>query len=69
MADKWGRKLSIITNAVPYLLGYMIILASYLVHNGVVFKVLLMLGRFITGVGMGWAYVVVPVRSRANYSV
>ena len=55
MADKWGRKFSVVSNAVPYLLGYMIILVSCLVHNGVIFKVLLMLGRFITGVGMGWA--------------
>lgn len=69
IADKWGRKTSLALNSVPYLIGYFIILASYLVRDGVAFKVVLMVGRFITGVGMGWAYIVVPVSVMYNIDI
>lgn len=45
----------------PFLSGYFIILSSYLTDSGVVFKVLLVVGRFISGVGLGWAHVAVAV--------
>jgi len=61
-----GRKFGLILNSGPYLAGYFIILSSYLVTNGVVFKTTLMVGRFFTGVGMGWSYAVVPVRRGKN---
>lgn len=61
LADRYGRKLSLVLNSFPYLCGYFVILSSLSASSGVVFKVLLMVGRFLTGVGMGWAYVAVPV--------
>ena len=61
VADRWGRKFSLVLNSVSYLVGYFIILSAYLATNGVVFKTALMVGRFITGIGMGWTYIVVPV--------
>ena len=61
MADRFGRKTSIILNSAPYLFGYFIILCSHLARTGVVFKVLLILGRFISGIGMGWTYVMAGV--------
>lgn len=64
VSDRWGRKTSLILNAVPYLVGYLIILTTYLVQEGVVFKTVLMVGRVITGVAIGWAYTVVPVSVR-----
>ena len=61
VADRWGRKFGLILNSVPYLVGYFVILSAYLATNGIVFKTALMVGRFITGIGMGWTYTVVPV--------
>jgi len=61
VATKYGRRLSLIYNTAPYTLGYFIILSSYLISNGFLFKVILIVGRFITGVGMGWGMLIVPV--------
>ncbi len=62
LADKLGRKTSIILTSVPYLSGYFIILCAVLAENGVVFKVVLMVGRFLTGVGMGGTFAIIGVR-------
>ena len=61
VADRWGRKFSLVLNSVFYLVGYFVILSAYLATNGVVFKTALMVGRFITGIGMGWSFIVVQV--------
>ena len=61
MADRLGRKTSLILNSFPLVSGYFILLSTYLVSNGVVFKVLLMVGRFLTGIGAGWGFVSAPV--------
>ena len=62
MADRLGRKTSLILNSFPLVSGYFILLSTYLVSNGVVFKVFLMVGRFLTGIGAGWVYLAAPVR-------
>ena len=49
VADRWGRKFSLVLNSVPYLVGYFIILSACLATNGIVFKTALIVGRF-----MGW---------------
>ena len=46
---------------VPYLIGYLILSYAHFAPTAIAFKVLLFTGRFITGVGMGWASAVVPV--------
>ena len=61
VADRWGRKIALILNSVPYLVGYLMISAAYLITNGVVFKSVLIVGRFITGFGMGWSFLAVSV--------
>ena len=61
IADKLGRKTGLILNTVPYLSGYFVILSASVASNGIVFKVLLMVGRLLTGVGMGWGYGLVGV--------
>ena len=61
VADRLGRKTSLILNSFPLVSGYFILLSTYLISNGVVFKVFLMVGRFLTGIGVGWALVSVSV--------
>ena len=61
LVDRLGRKAALATNVIPYLIGYLITLMSSLVQHGVTFKVLLVSGRLIAGIGQGWTYVVVPV--------
>ncbi len=61
VADKWGRKTSMAMNTVPNVLGYFVIVLSYLVKNPVAFKSMLIAGRGITGIGMGWSIIIAPV--------
>ena len=61
-ADKLGRKPTVILNAVPYLVGWMMIGVSWYVTNVPAFNVLIMSGRFISGCGFGWAVLAGPVR-------
>ena len=46
---------------VPYLIGYMILSYAHYAPTATAFKILLLTGRFISGVGMGWASAVVAV--------
>ncbi len=70
VSDGWGRKTALLLNTLPYLMGYFVIVCSYLANSGAVFKATLMVGRFISGIGMGWSYIVVPVSTTIhNWSV
>ena len=62
IADSWGRKVSLTLNVLPYLVGYFIVLTTYLIQEPTSFKVILILGRGITGIGLGWSFTIVPVR-------
>ena len=61
IADKFGRKAGLVHNAIPYLSGYFLILSVSVVSNDIVFKVLLIMGRFLTGVGFGWSFGLIGV--------
>lgn len=61
VADSWGRKTSLAINITPYLLGYFIILTTYLIQHAATFMAVIVIGRFFTGVGMGWSFTIVPV--------
>ena len=54
---------------VPYLIGYMILSYAHYAPTAIAFKVLLFTGRFITGVGVGWASAVVPVSYTKTTSI
>ena len=56
-----GKKCAMMICGVPYLIGYMFISYAHYTPSATAFKVVLCTGRFITGVGMGWASAVVPV--------
>ena len=57
MADRWGRKCSLMFCGVPYLL----ISYAHYTASATVFKTLLLAGRLLTGVGMGWTSATVAV--------
>ena len=61
IADRWGRKCSLLFCGVPYLIGYLTMSYAHYTPTAMIFKAVLLTGRFITGVGMGWASAVAPV--------
>lgn len=63
VADRFGRKCSMLFSGLPYLVGYMIISYAHYSPWAVVFQTLLLFGRFVSGFGMGWASAVVSVSS------
>ena len=58
-----GRKASLLIVALPYFIGYLIIVYSQFITNTAAFVAILFVGRFITGVGLGWSCLAVPVSS------
>ena len=49
-------------SGLPYLVGYMTIsYAHYAASSATTFKALLLTGRLVSGIGMGWASAVVSV--------
>ena len=66
IADRWGRKCSLMFTGVPYMTGYLILSYAHYSTNATVFKILLFGGRFMTGVAMGSSSVVVAVSDRVT---
>ena len=58
-----GRKPALMLVSVPYLIGYIMMAYAHLATDAVVFKVILLIGRFFSGVGLGWASLAVVVSS------
>lgn len=65
LADRAGRKDTLIFSNTPTVCGYLFITCASYYQNADdrfgAFLVFLYLGRFLTGVGAGWTSVVVPV--------
>ena len=61
VADFWGRKASMALNCIPYLVGYSMMMVTYLIYEPIAFQVFLIIGRGISGVGTGWSIILVPV--------
>ena len=66
-ADRFGRKFSMLFSGLPYLAGYIMISYAHFSASATAFKALLLIGRFVTGIGMGWASAVVSVSYTNNY--
>ena len=60
LSDYFGRKLSIIFCSIPYTIGWLLIVLT-VAADGPAFRPLLFTGRFVLGVGVGWASVSVGV--------
>lgn len=63
IADHLGRKATLMLVGIPYLTGYMMIVYAHMINNVIAFKVVLLVGRFLTGVGLGWSCLAAPVSS------
>ena len=61
VADRVGRKKSLLASGVPNFVGWIMLAASHYVTNITLFKVLLLGGRLVTGVAAGWLGSTVPV--------
>ena len=61
IADHLGRKAALMLVGIPYLFGYLMIVYAHMLSSGTAFKVILLLGRFLTGVGLGWSCLTGPV--------
>ena len=64
IADRWGRKLALLLAGVPYLVGYLMMTLAHLIGDVAAFKAVLLTGRLLTGVGLGWSCLAVPVREQ-----
>ena len=67
--DYMGRKPSLLVVSLPHFFGYFIMVCAHLINHPVLFKVVLMFGRFLTGVGIGWTSSVMPVSIAREYTV
>ena len=64
VADWIGRKGSLLLSGVPNFAGWIIIVLAQYSGNPAVFKGLLLVGRFITGMATGWMTSPITVRSQ-----
>ena len=61
IADHFGRKVALMLVGIPYLSGYLMIVYAHMLNSATAFKVVLLLGRFLTGIGLGWSCLAGPV--------
>lgn len=55
VADGLGRKGALVLCGLPYLTGYLSLSYAQYAQTASGFKAVALVGRFLTGVGMGWA--------------
>lgn len=68
MADKTGRKSVLAASGIPNFLGWLVIVLSYYSRSAWTFKLLILIGRFLTGFASGCLTSAVPV-SYVYYSI
>jgi len=63
MVDYVGRKRSLLMCSVPLAIGWLTTVLSYLPghHHAMVVRILLFVGRFIVGIGVGSVSLCIPV--------
>ena len=67
ISDVLGPKMALLLLILPYLTGYMMITYAHYSCTVVGFRVVLLFGRFFTGIGMGWSCLATPVSYRYIY--
>ena len=55
IAAYFGHKAALMLVGIPYLSDYLMIIYAHTLNSATAFKVVLLLGRFLTGVGVGWS--------------
>ena len=61
IADHAGRKAALMLVGLPYLFGYLMMVCATIIPHPVAFKTVTLVGRLITGVGLGWSCLATPV--------
>lgn len=61
ITNAFGRKAALVLVMIPYLIGYFIIACSQYVSGNTTLLAVLFIGRFFTGIGLGWSCLAVPV--------
>lgn len=62
LSDVFGRKLTLILTGLPHVIGWLFLAGSHdLQSMRPVFILFLLTGRFLSGLGMGWAMLIAPV--------
>ena len=61
LVDLLGRKLALMLTTVPFTFGWLLIVLSHAANRGRAFRPIIYVGRFLTGVGTGYASVCVPL--------
>lgn len=65
--DGFGRKPTLILTGVPNFIGYTALGVSWYIKKKIYFDVVLLLGRFLTGFGIGWSMFSAPVSDNHVY--
>ena len=61
LSDWIGRKTSMLITGIPNVIGWIMIAVSPYVTNPLVFKLVILSGRFLTGISIGCLAVISPV--------
>jgi len=61
LVDYIGRKKALLCCSVPFAIGWLITVLSHIPDEATTVRVLLFVGRFIVGIGVGSASLCVPV--------
>ena len=60
-SDTFGRKPAIVAGALPQLAGWVALSVAHFIPHHVGFLSVMLLGRFLAGLGAGWNSLCVPV--------
>ena len=61
IADRLGRKVALVLMGLPYFCGFLTLTYAHFITDPLAFKIVLMVGRFFTGAGLGWSSITSPV--------
>ncbi len=61
LADRLGRKPALLLSGIPYLAGYLMIAYARFCTTALAFRAVVLTGRLLTGLSVGWSCLAVPV--------
>ena len=69
IADRWGRKLSLLFSGLPYFIGYLLIATGHLLPHAIAFKCFYFAGCFLAGFGSGCSGSCLPVSHKCVFDL
>ena len=69
IADRWGRKLSLLFSGLPYFIGYLLIATGHLLPHAIAFKCFYFAGCFLAGFGSGCSGGCLPVSHKCVFDL